>query len=161
MVLNLGEEALPEATAKAEALQAAFGRPQVQCIAMGGKMEMDLAQLSPEEEEEFRRSLGVGDSGRERVLQASYRLLGLVPFFTVGPDEVRAWTISKDTPAVKAAGKIHSDIERGFIRAEVVACDDLTQCGSLAKARTKGLLRQEGKAYPIKDGDVVTFLFNV
>ena len=161
IVLNVGEEALDESPNQDEILQATFGRPKVRCITMGGKLEMELAQLSPREEEEFRQSLGAGNSGRENVLRISYELLGLIPFFTVGPDEVRAWTITNGTPAVKAAGKIHSDLERGFIRAEVITYDDLTQCGSLAQARTKGLLRQEGKGYIVKDGDIITFLFNV
>jgi ribosome-binding ATPase YchF (GTP1/OBG family) len=95
------------------------------------------------------------------VIQASYALLDLVSFLTVGPDEVRAWSIPRGTPAVTAAGRVHTDIERGFIRAETVAYDDLVKCGSLAEARKRGLLRQEGKGYRVQDGDVVDFLFNV
>jgi ribosome-binding ATPase YchF (GTP1/OBG family) len=94
------------------------------------------------------------------VAQAAQKLLGLASFLTIGEDEVRAWMVSEGLPALKAAGKVHSDMERGFIRAEVVAFDDLAACGSMAEARKKGLLRLEGKTYPVKDGDVITILFN-
>lgn len=129
--------------------------------AICGKLEMELSRLPEEEAREFRGSMGGGESALEKVISRTYRLLGLLSFFTVGADEVKAWTIGQDTPAVKAAGKIHSDIERGFIRAEVVSYDDLVKCGSLAEARKQGLLRLEGKTYAVKDGDVINFLFSV
>ena len=109
----------------------------------------------------FMEELGVQESGLDRLIQASYSLLGLISFLTAGSDECRAWTIKKGTKAPQAAGKIHSDFERGFIRAEVIAFEDLKACGTLAAAKAKGLLRSEGKEYIMKDGDVVNFLFNV
>ena len=105
--------------------------------------------------------LGLQESGLDRLIQCSYSLLGLISFLTAGSDECRAWTIKRGTKAPQAAGKIHSDFERGFIRAEVIAFDDLKTCGTLANAKAKGLLRSEGKEYVMKDGDVVNFLFNV
>jgi len=106
--------------------------------------------------------MGLSESGLDRLVKASYKLLGLISFLTAGPTEVRAWTITRGTKAPKAAGKIHSDFERGFIRAEVIAFDDLmAQGGSMASAKDKGLVRSEGKEYVMKDGDVVVFRFNV
>ncbi|MFA4835567.1 MAG: DUF933 domain-containing protein, partial [Dehalococcoidia bacterium] len=113
------------------------------------------------EAQAFREDLGIGEAGLALVIALSYKLLGLISFFTVGPDEVRAWTIREGTVAPKAAGKIHSDLERGFIRAEVIGYADLVECGSMAQARPKGLLRLEGKNYIVQDGDVVTILFNI
>ena len=104
--------------------------------------------------------MGLTESGLDRVVRLSSRLLSLVSFFTYGPKDVRAWTVPKDTPAVKAAGLIHSDIERGFIRAEVVSFDDMAACGSVAQCKKQGTLRLEGKGYPVKDGDMIIFLFN-
>ena len=109
----------------------------------------------------FLEELGLTHSGLDRLIAASYDLLGLISYLTAGPTESRAWTIKKGTLAPQAAGKIHSDFERGFIRAEVVAYDDLMGCGSYAAAREKGLVRSEGKEYEMKDGDVVLFRFNV
>jgi ribosome-binding ATPase YchF (GTP1/OBG family) len=105
--------------------------------------------------------LGIAESSRDRVIRLSFDLLGLMPFFTVGPDECRAWTIPRDTSAVEAASEIHSDIARGFIRAEVISYDDLIAAGSLAEARKLGTLRREGKNYIVQDGDIINFLFNV
>jgi ribosome-binding ATPase YchF (GTP1/OBG family) len=105
--------------------------------------------------------LGIAESGLDRVIRLSYRLLGLISFLTVGPDECRAWTIVRGTNAQEAAGVIHTDLARGFIRAAVVRYEDLIACGSLAEARQRGLLRQEGKTYIVQDGDVVEILFNV
>ena len=122
---------------------------------------MELAELSAEDEREFRESMGLGESGLDRVVRLSYDLLSLISFFTYVSKEVRAWTVPADTPAVKAAGKIHSDMERGFIRAEVVGFEELARCGSVAQCKSQGLLHLEGKTYPVKDGDVITFLFNV
>ena len=105
--------------------------------------------------------MGIEESGLDKLIKAGYSLLGLISFLTAGVKEVRAWTIRRGTKAPQAAGKIHSDFERGFIRAEVIAFDDLVECGSLANAKSKGLLRSEGKEYVMNDGDVVEFLFNV
>lgn len=125
------------------------------------KMEQDIAELPDEEKRIFLEDLGLESSGLDRLVAASYELLGLISFLTAGKPEVRAWTIRKGTRAPKAAGVIHSDFERGFIRAEVVAFDDLIGAGSLAAAKEKGLVRSEGKEYIMKDGDVVLFRFNV
>ena len=125
------------------------------------KLEQDIAELDGDDRAMFLEELGIEKSGLDRLIQCSYTLLGLISFLTYGEDECRAWTIVKGTKAPQAAGKIHSDIERGFIRAEVIAFDDLKACGTLANAKAKGLLRSEGKEYVMHDGDVVNFLFNV
>ncbi len=124
-------------------------------------IEAEIAELDPEEKAEFLADMGIEESGLDKLICAGYSLLGLISFLTAGPKEVRAWTIRRGTKAPQAAGKIHSDFERGFIRAEVVAFNDLCECGSLAAAKSKGLLRSEGKEYVMNDGDVVEFLFNV
>jgi hypothetical protein len=129
--------------------------------ALCGKLEMELTQLDDVEAQEFRSVLGVAESGLDRLIRLSYSLLGLISFFTTASGEVKAWTIRRNTTAQKAAGKIHTDMERGFIRAEVISHDDLIKCGSLAEARKRGLLRLEGKNYIVQDGDVVTILFNI
>src|SRR5699024_482652 len=118
-------------------------------------------QDDPEEKAMFMEGLGISQSGLDLLIQRSYALLGLISFLTAGSDECRAWTIKKGTKAPQAAGKIHTDFERGFIRAEVIAFEDLKACGSLAAARAKGLVRSEGKEYVMQDGDIVHFLFNV
>ncbi|MBF8267273.1 MAG: ychF [Dehalococcoidia bacterium] len=161
IVWNIGEEDVPQAAELEEKLRGQYARPGVEVAALCGKLEMELAEMEEGEEAEFRKAMGPGESGLSRGIRLSYALLGLISFFTVGPDEVKAWTIPCNTPAVRAAGKIHSDIERGFIRAEVISFDDMARCGSLAEARKKGLLRLEGKTYQVQDGDVITFLFNV
>jgi GTP-binding protein YchF len=125
------------------------------------QMEADIADMTSEEKEMFLSDLGLDASGLDRLIQKSYSLLGLISYLTAGEKEVRAWTIKKETKAPQAAGKIHSDFERGFIRAQIIAFNDLNECGSLANARTKGLVRTEGKEYVMQDGDVVEFLFNV
>ena len=109
----------------------------------------------------FLEDLGIAESGLDRLIKASYTLLGLISFLTAGEDECRAWTITNGCKAPQAAGKIHSDFERGFIRAETVAFADLKECGSMAAAREKGLIRSEGKEYVVKDGDIILFRFNV
>jgi hypothetical protein len=161
IIFNIGEEQLPQTARLEEEMRKRLGKPQVQLAALCGKLETELGQMAPEEEREFRADLGAGEPAAARVIRLSYELVGLVSFFTVGEDECRAWTIPLGTPAVKAAGQIHSDIERGFIRAEVVAYDDFLKAGSLPNARRQGLLRLEGKSYPVKDGDIINFLFNV
>lgn len=125
------------------------------------KLEEDITSLEPEEKEMFLSDLGLEESGLDRLIRVCYDLLGLMSYLTAGEQEVRAWTIEKGTKAPQAAGKIHTDFERGFIRAEVVSYDDLMECGSLAAAREKGLVRSEGKEYIMQDGDVVLFRFNV
>ena len=125
------------------------------------QMEADIADMSNEDKMMFLSELGLENSGLDRLIKKSYHLLGLISFLTAGEKEVRAWTIKEGFKAPKAAGKIHSDFERGFIRAQVVSYDDLMSCGSISTARTKGLVRTEGKDYVVKDGDVIEFLFNV
>ena len=133
-----------------------------QVLPICAKLEADIAELDdPEEKQMFMEELGIEESGLDKLIKCSYALLGLISFLTAGPDECRAWTIKKGTKAPQAAGKIHSDFERGFIRAEVIAYHDLKECGTLAAARAKGLVRSEGKDYVMQDGDVVNFLFNV
>ena len=132
-----------------------------QVIPVCAKLEAEIAELEPEEKKMFLDELGIAESGLDRLIRASYALLGLISFLTSGEDECRAWTIVKGTKAPQAAGKIHTDFERGFIRAEVVSFDDLMACGSMAAAREKGLVRSEGKEYVMKDGDIVLFRFNV
>lgn len=128
---------------------------------VSAKIEEEIAQLDGEEKAMFLEELGMSESGLDRLIKASYKLLGLISYLTAGEPEVRAWTITKGTKAPQAAGKIHSDFERGFIRAEVVAYDDLMACGSMNAAKEKGLVRSEGKDYVMKDGDIVLFRFNV
>ena len=133
-----------------------------QCLPICAKLEADIAELDdPDERAMFMEELGMQESGLDRLIRSSYALLGLISFLTAGSDECRAWTIKKGTKAPQAAGKIHTDFERGFIRAEVIAFDDLKACGTMAAAKAKGLVRSEGKEYVMKDGDVVNFLFNV
>lgn len=130
-------------------------------IAVSAEIEEEISQLEEDEKIEFLNDLGLEKSGLDKLIQASYKLLGLISFLTAGPMETRAWTIKKGTPAPQAAGKIHSDIERGFIRAETISFDDLMSCGNMVVAKEKGLVRIEGKDYIMQDGDVVLFRFNV
>ena len=130
-------------------------------VVISAKIEEELGELSPEDREMFLEDLGIESAGLDKMINASYSLLGLISFLTAGPKEVRAWTIKQGTKAPQAAGKIHSDFERGFIRAEVVAYDDLIANGTYNAAKEKGLVRSEGKEYVMKDGDVVVFRFNV
>jgi GTP-binding protein YchF len=163
IVLNVSEKDLnsEETTGTTSGLQKFFKGKQVKVLNLCGKIEMEIAQLSPEEADAFLNDLGIQEPALNRLIHVSYGLLGLISFLTVGEDEVRAWTIKKGTDAQKAAGKIHSDIERGFIRAEVVSFDDFISHGSMSAARDKGLLRLEGKTYEVKDGDIINFRFNV
>ncbi len=132
-----------------------------EALSISAKIEEEIAALDPEEKAMFLEELGLKQSGLDRIILAGYKLLGLISFLTAGPKEVRAWTITKGTKAPQAAGKIHSDFEKGFIRAEVVAYTDLMSCGSMHAAKEKGLVRSEGKEYVFQDGDVVLFRFNV
>ena len=132
-----------------------------QVLPICAKVEEEMAELEPEDKLMFLEELGLEESGLDRMIKCSYELLGLISFLTCGSDECRAWTIRRGTKAPQAAGKIHSDFERGFIRAEIVAFDDLKACGSMAAAKEKGLVRSEGKEYVMHDGDVTLFRFNV
>ena len=132
-----------------------------QVLPICARIEEELAALDEEEKAMFLEELGMEESGLDRMIKTSYALLGLISYLTAGPEEVRAWTIKKGTKAPQAAGKIHSDFERGFIRAEIVAFDDLKACGTMAAAKEKGLVRSEGKEYVMHDGDVTLFRFNV
>jgi GTP-binding protein YchF len=145
---------LPQLNAMAE-------KEGAEVMLVSAKVEEELSQLSDEEKADFIEALGIGESGLDKLIKKSYKLLGLISYLTAGPKEVRAWTIEKGTKAPQAAGKIHSDFERGFIRAEIVGFKDLVEAGDMAKAKEKGLVRQEGKEYVIQDGDVVLFKFNV
>ena len=132
-----------------------------QVLPICAQAEQEIAELDDEDKVLFLEEMGLEESGLDRLIKCSYALLGLISYLTAGPDEVRAWTITKGTKAPQAAGKIHTDFERGFIRAEVVAFDDLKACGTMAAAKEKGLVRSEGKEYVMQDGDVVLFRFNV
>jgi ribosome-binding ATPase len=163
LVLNLGEAAVRDAAGEVERLGlAGFAeRPGFGLCPVSAPIEAEMAELSPEDAKSFREDLGLEEPGLDRVIRTSYGLLGLISFLTAGEDECRAWTIRKGTRAQQAAGAIHSDIERGFIRAETVAFDDLVAAGSVAACREKGTLRLEGKEYVVQDGDVINFRFNV
>ena len=130
-------------------------------VVISARIEEEIAMLDPGERTAFLQDLGLNESGLDKIIRAGYHLLGLISFLTAGAPEVRAWTIRRGTRAPQAAGKIHSDFERGFIRAEVVAYTDLVACGSQTAAREKGLIRSEGKEYIVQDGDVIHFRFNV
>ncbi|MEJ2182063.1 MAG: redox-regulated ATPase YchF [Nitrospirota bacterium] len=165
VVLNVGETDLgsEKAASWRESVSGFFGgSSQVDVQVLSGKVEMEIAELPPEEARDFLDDLGIEEPALDRLIRVSYDKVGLISFFTVGADEVRAWAVGRGTSALRAAGKIHSDIERGFIRAEVVSYDDFMSAGaSMAQAREKGLLRLEGKSYEVKDGDIVNFRFNV
>lgn len=163
VVANLGEDLLRDAAVYLDTsgLAELGRRPQVGLCAVSAPIEAEMAELDPTDARAFREDLGLDEPGLERVIRTSYELLGLISFLTVGEDECRAWTIRRDTRARLAAGAIHSDIERGFIRAEVVPFADFVAAGSIAACREKGTLRLEGKEYMVKDGDVVNFRFAV
>ena len=133
-----------------------------ECVMISAQIESELAEMDDEEKMEFLKDMGIDESGLDKLIKASYKLLNLISYLTAGEPEVRAWTIEKGTKAPQAAGKIHTDFEKGFIRAETISYDKLIECeGNLAKAREKGLIRSEGKEYVVRDGDVIHFLFNV
>jgi hypothetical protein len=163
LVANLDEERMREAgvSLARSGLSALAEREGVALCAVSAPIESEMARLAPEDAQAFREDLGLEEPGLDRVIRASYALLGLISFLTVGEDECRAWTVRKGTRAQPAAGAVHSDIERGFIRAEVVAFEDLIRAGSIAACREKGTLRLEGKDYEVRDGDVINFRFNV
>ena len=159
---NISENDIGKAdNALVDALKKAVAHENAEVITICAQVEEEIAELSPEEKQAFIEELGIGESGLDKLVKACYKLLGLISYLTAGPKEVRAWTIKLNTKAPQAAGKIHTDFERGFIRAEIVSFDDLVACGSKAAAREKGLVRLEGKDYVMQDGDVVVFRFNV
>jgi GTP-binding protein YchF len=160
LVVNIGEGDVARA-AEIEGQFAGAGGGGSTVAAISGKIEAELAQMTDDEAVEFRNDLGITEPGLDRMIRMSYELTGLISFFTVGPDECRAWNVRRGALAPEAAGKIHTDLERGFIRAEVVHWDDLLKDGSIAEARKHGHLRQEGKQYVVRDGDVMNILFNV
>ncbi len=160
-VVNIDEAQMGHAAAMEEEMNRQFGTDGCRVVALCGKLEMELAQLDENAAKEFRKDYGLTESGLEHVVRASYELSNLITFFTAASNEIRAWPLKKGTTAVKAAGKIHTDFEKGFIRAETINIDELVKIGSIAEARKKGLLRLEGKEYVVQDGDVITFLFNV
>jgi GTP-binding protein YchF len=161
IIINIGENQIYKASDIENELRSSYSHNLFDVIAISGKIEMELSQLEEAEAKEFRDSMGLKLSAIERVISVSYNLLGLLSFFTTASAELKAWTISGGTTALKAAGKIHTDMERGFIRAEVISYDDLLKSGNIHEAKKHGLLRLEGKNYPIQDGDIVTFLFNI
>ena len=161
VVLNVDEGRLPEAEAFEAAGRDRYAQPQTDVAALAGKIEAEIAELGDEDARMFMDDLGIAEPSRGRVIRLTYRLLGLFSFFTAGEDECRAWTLRDGSTAVDAAGTIHSDLARGFIRAQVISVDDLLEAGSMAEARKRGTLRQEGKDYRVADGDVIEVLFNV
>jgi len=150
VILNTGEQDADKARASIT-----YDHKQTQIVALQGKIEMELAQMSDEEAQMFLSEFGISEPSLPRVIHLSYQLLGLQSFFTVGEDEVRAWTIPVGATAVEAAGAIHSDLAKGFVRAEVVSYENLIKCGGMAEAKTAGVLRLEGKEYVVQDGDIV------
>jgi ribosome-binding ATPase len=160
ILLNIGERDLATAPALVERIAASYRHEHVMIEALSARIEMELGELEPDEAAVFMEELGIAESGLARVIALSYRLLGLISFLTAGPDEVRAWPVPSGSTAVDAAGAIHTDLAKGFIRAETVGYEDLVKLGSMAEARKAGRLRSEGKTYRVQDGDVVEILFS-
>ena len=161
VLLNIGEGDIPRAASIVEDFAGRYRHRHSVVEALSARIEMEIGQLDAEEAEVFRADLGLTESSLERVIRLSYRLLGLISFFTVGPDETRAWTIPQGSSAVDAAAAIHTDLARGFIRAEVINWQDLLDAGSEAEAKKRGLMRSEGKQHRVTDGDVIRVLFNI
>ena len=161
LLLNIGEREVGRSEEIVAEFASRYQHRHSQVEALSARIEMEIGQLDPEEAAIFRADLGLTEASLERVIRLSYQLLGLISFFTAGPDETRAWTIPDGSTAVDAAGAIHSDLARGFIRAEIVSYEDLIELGSMAEARRRGKLRSEGKTYQMRDGDVTEVLFNV
>ena len=160
---NLDEDGFadPESVEYFQQVKARAAAEGAQVVPVCAKLEAEIAELDAEEKKMFLDDLGIAESGLDRLVKASYTLLGLISYLTSGEDECRAWTIRKGTKAPQAAGKIHSDFERGFIRAEIVSYEDLMATGSMVAAKEKGLVRSEGKEYVVQDGDIILFRFNV
>jgi GTP-binding protein YchF len=163
VVVNAGEGGASKLDGGAESfgLAETAKRPATEVVALSAKIEQEIAQLDPDDAAAFRQDLGIREPALDRMIRASYRLLGRISFFTVGEDECRAWTVRRATPARAAAGTIHSDLEKGFIRAEVIPYDALIEAGSWAQAKDRGKLRLEGKEYAVQDGDILHVRFNV
>jgi ribosome-binding ATPase len=161
IVLNIADDDAARAGGIETEFGAKFAAPHTAVAAIAGKIEQELAQMSDEDAVEFRNDLGIKEPGLDRMIRMSYALTGLISFFTVGPDECRAWNVPRGATAPTAAGKIHTDLERGFIRAEVVRCDDLLTANGYPEAKKRGQVRQEGKTYVVQDGDCLNILFNV
>lgn len=167
VVLNVGEKDLNSLKAKKihEDVQEYYknrGFPDtVRVITLCGSIEMEISRLEPIDARAFLDDMGIDESAMHKLIQLSYNLLGLISFITIGDDELKSWTIKKGTTALKAAGKVHSDIERGFIRAEVINYDDFITFGNMSAAKDKGLIRLEGKEYEVRDGDIIKFRFNI
>lgn len=161
LVLNLGEKQVERSQDHLDLISDLHQKPQVFGLTLCAKLEMEIDELEPQEGKAFLRELGIEQTALEKTIKASYQLLDLISFFTIGDSEVRAWSIEKGTSAVIAAGKIHSDMQRGFIRAESINCSDLIQAGSFSKAKELGILKLEGKDYIVKDGDVLTIRFSI
>jgi GTP-binding protein YchF len=161
VVLNIDEGRLPEAPALEAAGRERYAEPETDVAALAGKIEAEIGELPIDDARLFMDDLGITEPSRGRVIRLTYGLLGLLSFFTAGEDECRAWTVRIGSTAVDAAGAIHSDLARGFIRAQVIGVDDLLEAGSMAEARKRGTLRQEGRDYLVQDGDVLEVLFNV
>ena len=158
-IANVSEDDLSEDNDYVKKLRDYVAPAEV--VKISAKIEEEISTLEDDEKQEFLEAMGMDSSGLDRVISVAYRLLGLISFLTAGPDECRAWTITKGTKAPQAPGKVHTDMERGFIKAEITSYDDLIEAGSEAKARELGLTRTEGKDYVMKDGDVTFFKFNV
>ncbi|MFH0921161.1 MAG: redox-regulated ATPase YchF [Fibrobacterota bacterium] len=161
LLVNIDEGELKSADAAAAAFAAYSKLPRTKVLALSAKIEAEMAQLSEEEASAFRADLGLSEPALKRLIKESYELLGLISFLTAGEDECRAWTIARGTVAQKAAGEIHSDLEKGFIRAETVAYADLVACGGMNECKTAGKQRLEGKEYVVQDGDIINIRFNV
>lgn len=160
-VANIGENDIGKENDFVKQVQQFANKDHAKCISLCAKIEEEIVSLPKEEREFYKQELGISQSGLEKLVVASYDLLGLMSYLTAGEKEVRAWTIKKGTKAPQAAGKIHSDFEKGFIKAEVVSYNDLVEAGSFVKAKEKGKVRMEGKDYVVNDGDVILFRFNV
>ena len=161
VLLNIGEKDINSDNSERMLSSIHDRYPSLTVLSMCGKIEMEIAQLSTDDAQLFLNDLGINEPASNKVIRTCFELLGLVSFFTYVGDEVRAWTITKGLNAQKAAGKVHSDIERGFIRAEVISFEEFMAVGNLQNARDQGLLRLEGKTYEVKDGDIINFRFNV
>jgi ribosome-binding ATPase YchF (GTP1/OBG family) len=160
-VANVEEAGIAEGNEFTAMVEKRAAEEGSEVVRICGAMEAEIAQLEPEERQEFLAEMGLKESGLNRLIHAAYRLLGLITYFTSGVQEVRAWTIVRGTKAPGAAGVIHSDFERGFIKADCYACEDLFRLGSEQAVKEAGLLRSEGKDYVVKDGDILFFKFNV
>ena len=160
-VANISEDEIGQKNPLADKLYAAAKAEGAEALTICAKVEEEIAELSPEEKQAFIEELGIGESGLDKLVKACYKLLGLISYLTAGPKEVRAWTIERGTKAPQAAGKIRTDFERGFIRAEIVSYDTLMENGTMLACKEKGFIRSEGKDYVMQDGDIVVFRFNV